>query len=62
MATCTHPDFCKPIGSAVIGISFKIGCTPCPPDPLDYSGATMSSAPGTYKVYKKKFQKAGIRI
>ena len=57
MATCNKN--CKPIGQAQIGISFIVGCIPCPRFPED---ARMSCSPGKVALYKKKFQRLGIRI
>ena len=52
---------CKKINSAVIGTSFIIGCTPCPPNPCTFSD-TARKGDSTVKLYKYRFRKVGIKI
>ena len=62
MPACETLLTCAPIGLAVIGTNFKIGCTICPIPPKFPADARMNGGIGDVKLYKQKFRKAGIRI
>lgn len=50
---------CKPIGQAVIGTSFKIGCTP---STLPTFSPTSRKVNNEIKMYRKKLRKSGLLV
>ena len=57
---CETAVTCEVIGRAVIGVNFKIGCTPCPiPDRFPADARKTDSE---VKLYRDKFRKLGMRV